>query len=595
MRRLYWITGMLLMAVLTCSKAEIIAQWDFNSVVPDDNTSTGTVLPSIGSGAVSVVGGTTAVFAPGSANDPTVADNTAWNTSGYPAQGSNNKTAGLQFNLSTAGFSNIVISWEHKVSSSASKYCRLQYSPDGLNFREHPEPASAMAVSSSASVFESLSRSLEDTWGVADNPRFSFRIVTEFESTATASGTNGYVTTFTTNNYSRSGTIRFDMVTVTGRRMASANSAPYLSNIPRVTSVVGEIIPTIPITIWDLESPAEDLSLSVSSSNPLLVPNNAASTVFGGSGSHRTLRLFPTPGIAGVALITVTVSDGTNRVGSAFPLVVLPSASVIFYDSFTYANGPLLTRSANLWDHRAGAYAQCEVVEGQLQISSSQTEDVLAPLLSGPCRPGSDVTIYAAFKIKFLSLPKSSPGYFAHFADGNILRARIFASSASSLPGCFKLLISNGSDSTTLLPWNLHTNTTYTLITRYDIDSARATLWVNPRAESDAGFVGPDVLDPVTITAYGFRQDSQLGSTVLIDDLRVGLYFAAVLLDAPAPPNPLTIEERGGLVILRWAIAGFHLESALTARGEYVNVLGANSPYTNKAYGPAAFFRLSRD
>jgi len=66
-------------------------------------TSTGTNRPSVGNGTASLIGGTTATWATGSTNDPaTSTDDSGWNTAAYPAQGGNNKTAGVQFGVSTA-------------------------------------------------------------------------------------------------------------------------------------------------------------------------------------------------------------------------------------------------------------------------------------------------------------------------------------------------------------------------------------------------------------------------------------------------------------------------------------------------------------
>ena len=45
------------------------------------------------------------LVAPGSSNDPADTDNSAWNTSAYAAQATNNKTAGVQFTVSTVGYS----------------------------------------------------------------------------------------------------------------------------------------------------------------------------------------------------------------------------------------------------------------------------------------------------------------------------------------------------------------------------------------------------------------------------------------------------------------------------------------------------------
>src|ERR1039457_5887475 len=46
----------------------VFAQWNFNSVTPDTNVGTGTILPSAGSGTASLVGGVTATFATGDTN-----------------------------------------------------------------------------------------------------------------------------------------------------------------------------------------------------------------------------------------------------------------------------------------------------------------------------------------------------------------------------------------------------------------------------------------------------------------------------------------------------------------------------------------------
>src|SRR5216684_610065 len=143
------------LAVPSSARADVIAQWNFNSVPSDGSTSTGTNRPSVGIGTASLVGGTTATYAAGSTNDPaTSADDTGWNTSHYVGQGTSNKTAGVQFNVSTLGYSNVVIRWDHKLSSTASKYCRLQYSTDGANFTDYSTPIIANVVSSTGSYYE---------------------------------------------------------------------------------------------------------------------------------------------------------------------------------------------------------------------------------------------------------------------------------------------------------------------------------------------------------------------------------------------------------------------------------------------------------
>src|SRR5262252_1125248 len=195
---------------------EVIAQWNFNSLPPDGMTSTGTNRPSVGNGTASLIGGTTATWATGSTNDPaTSSDDSGWNTASYPAQATGNKTAGVQFDVSTLGYTNIVVRWDHRVSSTASRYYRFQYSGDGTTFGDNgPAIAAAIASASSASYYEGQTNTLADTPEANDNFNFSFRIVSEFESTATGGGVDGYVTTFGTNNYGPGGTVRLDLVTI---------------------------------------------------------------------------------------------------------------------------------------------------------------------------------------------------------------------------------------------------------------------------------------------------------------------------------------------------------------------------------------------
>src|SRR5688572_11538299 len=96
-------TCLVLTALASNAIADTIAQWNFNSTPPDANVGTGTITPSTGVGTASLIGAATATFATGSTSDSAGAgDNSGWNTANYPAQGSNNKMAGIQFSVSTA-------------------------------------------------------------------------------------------------------------------------------------------------------------------------------------------------------------------------------------------------------------------------------------------------------------------------------------------------------------------------------------------------------------------------------------------------------------------------------------------------------------
>jgi LysM repeat protein len=101
------------------------------------------------------------------------------------------------------------------------------------------------------------------------------------------------------------------------------NSPPEISPISSQTT--DEDVPADPVifTVSDLETPAGELMVSASSSNPALVP--VANIVLGGSGAARTLTITPAADQSGTATITVTVKDSSGDQASAsFDLVVVP-------------------------------------------------------------------------------------------------------------------------------------------------------------------------------------------------------------------------------------------------------------------------------
>ena len=117
------------------------------------------------------------------------ADNSALRTVTYPASTSNNKAAGIQYLASTVGFTGVHLQWDQNNSATASKYWRLQYTTDGTTWIDKDvitAPGNANWVDGLAADFSSIP-------ATANNPNFGFRLVSEFQSTATGSGTAGYV------------------------------------------------------------------------------------------------------------------------------------------------------------------------------------------------------------------------------------------------------------------------------------------------------------------------------------------------------------------------------------------------------------------
>src|SRR5438445_2231965 len=375
MKRIFFpLLWLVCLAALPSASADVIAQWNFNSVPPDSSTSTGTNRPSVGIGTASLVGSTTATYAAGSTNDrATSTDDSGWNTAHYVGQGTSNKTAGVQFSVSTLGYSNIVVRWDHRVSSTASKYFRLKYSTDGANFTDYSGPIIANVVSSTGSYYEAQTNSLAAISGVNNNFNFAFRIVAEFENTATGGGPANYVTTYGTNSYSTSGTARFDLVTLTGTPIPGANTPPTISGISNQTIRVNQSTGALPFTIGDAEDPATSLTLSKSSSDTTVIP--VGNIAFGGSGANRTVSV-TAGGQTGTSIITLSVTDtGARSNSTSFAVTVLPLNTAPVISSIPATN-TLLNTSTPAIDFTVD---DLETSASSLTISGSSANPGLVP------------------------------------------------------------------------------------------------------------------------------------------------------------------------------------------------------------------------
>lgn len=196
-----------------------IALWDFNSQPPDNNPSTGSLEPALGTGTADSVGTCTNSLTSNVAAasfDPATADNSKWRFGNFPTQGTSNKTSGAEFRVSTVGYRNVAITWDHYNSATASRYWRLQYSLDGVQFVDSPY----VFLNPLLTTFFPAGTSLADIPGANNNPHFAFRIVSEWESTATGGTEEVYRGTQASGGYGVTGTLWLDMVTLTGDLLA---------------------------------------------------------------------------------------------------------------------------------------------------------------------------------------------------------------------------------------------------------------------------------------------------------------------------------------------------------------------------------------
>lgn len=89
--------------------------------------------------------------------------------------------------------------------------------------------------------------------------------------------------------------------------VTAINDRPTISAIPDQFMDEDTVRSGIPFAVSDVETPAGQLFISITSSNSALLP--ASAITLGGNGTNRTLSLAPLRDAFGTSLVTVTVSD----------------------------------------------------------------------------------------------------------------------------------------------------------------------------------------------------------------------------------------------------------------------------------------------
>lgn len=369
--------------------------------------------------------------------------------------------------------------------------------------------------------------------------------------------------------------------------------APSISSIPNQIALVGQPLGPINFTVNDFETPPGSLSVTASSSDQTVLPDSNISVQNLG-GQNRALWL--TNAAAGLATVTVTVSDGTFNIPTTFTLTAHPDVGIVLADDFSYPDGSVITNSGFFWNTHSGTTGQLQVVNGRLELLATQTEDVNAFLTNFPYAAAGGYVFYARFIVNYKTLPTASGvgEYFAHFKSFTTdFRARVFATTNGAAPGTYRLAIANGGFITAVFPQDLQTNQDYVVITRYNLATANdSALWVNPVSESSPHVTASDLTTPVTIYSYAFRENTGIG-TLQVDDLKIGSTFSQVLTNLAPSPERLQITRIGNDVVLSWTNALFKLQAAGAVTGPYTNVPGAlPTGYTNPITGSQKFFRL---
>ncbi len=230
-------------AYVFCSSAvnaAVVTQWNFES----QNLS-----PNIGAGSASGIGGVSSSFAQGTGGTGTF----AFSTSAYASQGTASGQRGVQFLVSTAGFTNVSLAFDQRATATASRWAQVDYTVDGgsnwtIGFWNNNGGLSPN------DLFYNFNVDFSTVVAANENPNFGFRIVSIFspvafdqnaslgdfaantaymrasdEASFTAGGGTG------TGNYATNGTWRFDNVTIS----ATAIPEPVTGVVFSVWGIAG--------------------------------------------------------------------------------------------------------------------------------------------------------------------------------------------------------------------------------------------------------------------------------------------------------------------------------------------------------------------
>ena len=183
-------------AISVPASAITIVQWDFNTSITN---------PSTGAGILALQGGVVSSSASGAGSTDGGSPNNAINTATYPAQNTGSGTAGVAFFTDTTGFQNIQVSWDQRLSNTASINWAVEYTTDGSTWNAF----STYQGNGTTNFFNNNVANLSSITGANNNANFGVRFVSIF-----APGGAGYVANGSTSTYSTAGTSRWDMVTI---------------------------------------------------------------------------------------------------------------------------------------------------------------------------------------------------------------------------------------------------------------------------------------------------------------------------------------------------------------------------------------------
>src|SRR5829696_6246803 len=167
---------LLFLAASQAVVADELAVWNFNDSNLNVDHGSGTLNTNIN--AVNVL------FAAGTTNNARQGDAAGQSLSLQGGTGNANNGRNLTFNISTVGFSNIVVSFATQGTSTGFNSNQFQYSLDGISFIDFGSPFTPTTAFGSVPLVFSLAAIV----GLNNNPNAAFRII--FNGATSSTGNN---------------------------------------------------------------------------------------------------------------------------------------------------------------------------------------------------------------------------------------------------------------------------------------------------------------------------------------------------------------------------------------------------------------------
>jgi len=167
---------LLFLAASQAALADELAVWNFNDSDLNVDHGNGTLISNFN--VVNIL------FAAGTSNNARQGDLAGQALSLQGGTGNANNGRNLTFNVSTAGFSDIVVSFATQGTSTGFNSNQFQYSLDGITFVDFGAPYTPLTAFGTVPLVFSLSGIL----GLNNNPNAAFRIV--FNGATSSTGNN---------------------------------------------------------------------------------------------------------------------------------------------------------------------------------------------------------------------------------------------------------------------------------------------------------------------------------------------------------------------------------------------------------------------